>query len=71
MLILSVNSFLVQTLELVSKLYSTGHSSISNMSSQKRDLKREEIREGTHELEDTKQDELEEDDDDCEDEGTE
>jgi len=40
------------------------------MSSQKRDLKREEIREGTHELEDTKQDELEEDDD-YEDEGTE
>ncbi len=40
------------------------------MNSEKHDLKREEIREGTHELEDTKQDELEEDDD-YEDEGTE
>ena len=49
------------------KRYSTGDSSISNVSDE---TKREEIKEETHELEDTEQDELEEDDD-YEDEGTE
>ena len=52
----------------VVKRYSTGDSSISSMSNE---TKGEEIREETHELEDTEQDELEEDDDDYEDEGTE
>jgi len=51
----------------VVKRYRPADSSIGNMSDE---TKREEIREETHELEDTEQDELEEDDD-YEDEQTE
>jgi len=50
------------------KPYSTGDSPISNVSDE---TKRDEIRDETHKLEDTEQDELEEDDDDYEDEETE